>query len=595
MSGHEQQHVVYVPIPEDQQSKEKPKDEINTSINSKKLAGSGVQSSGEKSTQTDPIHSDGSKIPNIDSKDNIESHHDFQEEAVVDQAGHEHYPRKVLKFIESAKEFLEHHKYMEAAISYDRIVNIYLKARQFDRAFENLKNALKCFPKDYGTELLKRKSNEGSSEDHARHDENILDKEFLIVLLRHIDSLRQHVKDQELGVALKSLANLSEIAGELDLAAEVILQAGDIFGSSEDLFRAKHCYYQAGALYFKIKRYDIACRCFEMCLGLLIDNKHVQKFSPLQLQHHHGFRSYHDPKRDYKGEGDSGNENVESRVVDLEEDEQEAKESDAQRYINLKSITIDDLVLNTMLCRMLDLAKPTAMLKRLCQLFPSYSNNIPRTEEQQSRIIEELKKSSASFAFLVSIITHWNDIRLFSKEVNKLKNKMKLSRLQIEMLTVVESLFFTGPPTSEEEGEEQQEGGEQQKQKSPESCQITIPPVTPLGKVGGIRGLKGIMGRKQIRLATFNVENLYARYRFSLFDKEALPPKGASFSIRDVVFKEFEDKPEKQITAATIRECDADFLALQEVEGLQVLDNFVEQFLFDMGYQYRIVSLFSFS
>jgi len=237
---------------------------------------------------------------------------------------------------------------------------------------------------------------------------------------------------------------------------------------------------------------------------------------------------------------------------------------------------------------MLDLAKPTAMLKRLCRLFPSYTNDIPRTVEQQCRIIEELKKSSASFAFLMAIITHWNDVRLFNKEVNKLKNKMKLSLLQTEMLTVVESLFFTGPPTSEEEGEEQQEGGEQQKKTPTESCQVTIPPGTPSWNVG-VRGLKGIIGKKQIRLATFNVENLYARYRFSLFDKEALPPKGASFSIRDVVFKEFEDKPEKQITAATIRECDADFLALQEVEGLQVLDNFVEQFLFDMGYQYRII------
>ena len=66
-----------------------------------------------------------------------------------------------------------------------------------------------------------------------------------------------------------------------------------------------------------------------------------------------------------------------------------------------------------------------------------------------------------------------------------------------------------------------------------------------------------------MRLATFNVENLFARYRFRRnFD----PIDSDGFSINNLAFS-INDETAKQITAKAIREVDADVLALQEVFG----------------------------
>ena len=88
-----------------------------------------------------------------------------------------------------------------------------------------------------------------------------------------------------------------------------------------------------------------------------------------------------------------------------------------------------------------------------------------------------------------------------------------------------------------------------------------------------------------MRIATFNCENLFARYRFrSNFD--ALQSDG--FTINDLAFSIY-NETEKQITARAIREVNADVIALQEVESLPLLDRFNSSYLGGMKYKYRIL------
>lgn len=88
-----------------------------------------------------------------------------------------------------------------------------------------------------------------------------------------------------------------------------------------------------------------------------------------------------------------------------------------------------------------------------------------------------------------------------------------------------------------------------------------------------------------MRLATFNVENLFARYRFRRnFD----PVDSDGFSINNLAFN-INDETAKQITAKAIKEVNADILALQEVDNLKVLDRFVSKYLGGMKYYHRIL------
>lgn len=77
-----------------------------------------------------------------------------------------------------------------------------------------------------------------------------------------------------------------------------------------------------------------------------------------------------------------------------------------------------------------------------------------------------------------------------------------------------------------------------------------------------------------IRVATFNCENLFARYRF----RSNLDPGTDNFTINQLAFDIYEET-EKQITAKAIKAVDADIIALQEVESLPVLDRFNSQYL----------------
>ena len=80
-----------------------------------------------------------------------------------------------------------------------------------------------------------------------------------------------------------------------------------------------------------------------------------------------------------------------------------------------------------------------------------------------------------------------------------------------------------------------------------------------------------------VRIATFNVENLFARFQFkSNTDADAAVKDGwrsdqTKFAVND--------EESKHITGALLNDVDADILCLQEVEGLDVLKRFRSQYL----------------
>ncbi len=91
--------------------------------------------------------------------------------------------------------------------------------------------------------------------------------------------------------------------------------------------------------------------------------------------------------------------------------------------------------------------------------------------------------------------------------------------------------------------------------------------------------------KMKIRVATFNVENLFARYKFA---QNFSPNLDDGFMINNTAFT-INDEEAKRITAKTIRKSKADILCLQEVEGLKVLDHFNSKYLAGCGYKYRLL------
>ena len=88
-----------------------------------------------------------------------------------------------------------------------------------------------------------------------------------------------------------------------------------------------------------------------------------------------------------------------------------------------------------------------------------------------------------------------------------------------------------------------------------------------------------------IRIATFNVENLFARYRFR---RNFNPTAGDGFSINNLAFDIY-DETAKQITGKAIKKTNADVIALQEVENLKVLDAFNSRYLGGENYKHRLL------
>ena len=81
----------------------------------------------------------------------------------------------------------------------------------------------------------------------------------------------------------------------------------------------------------------------------------------------------------------------------------------------------------------------------------------------------------------------------------------------------------------------------------------------------------------RVRIATFNVENLFARFRFRR-NTNAESAVRDGWLTNDARF-DIHDAEAKEITGALINEVDADVLCLQEVEGLDVLKRFRSEYL----------------
>ena len=95
-----------------------------------------------------------------------------------------------------------------------------------------------------------------------------------------------------------------------------------------------------------------------------------------------------------------------------------------------------------------------------------------------------------------------------------------------------------------------------------------IPPKPALG--AAIQGAT-------MRVATFNVENLFTRFRFARgVDSDEARDEG--FTVDDLKFR-LHDAQAKRLTADTMLACQADVFALQEVEGLDTLKQFRDRFL----------------
>lgn len=90
-----------------------------------------------------------------------------------------------------------------------------------------------------------------------------------------------------------------------------------------------------------------------------------------------------------------------------------------------------------------------------------------------------------------------------------------------------------------------------------------------------------------VTVATFNCENLFRRFRF----KEKIDPAKASadgFTINELAFEVLRPV-EKALTARCIRAVDADVIALQEIENLDVLRRFRGEYLSGMRYTHAML------
>jgi predicted extracellular nuclease len=90
-----------------------------------------------------------------------------------------------------------------------------------------------------------------------------------------------------------------------------------------------------------------------------------------------------------------------------------------------------------------------------------------------------------------------------------------------------------------------------------------------------------------IRLGTFNCENLFARYKFN----SNVDPATATQQGFDVNMTKFTilNETEKELTAKAISALDADVLAVQEIENLDVLKRFRKDRLKNKGYTHVIL------
>lgn len=91
----------------------------------------------------------------------------------------------------------------------------------------------------------------------------------------------------------------------------------------------------------------------------------------------------------------------------------------------------------------------------------------------------------------------------------------------------------------------------------------------------------------KVTVATFNCENLFARFNFNKNVDPADATKDG-FTINELNFTLLDDA-EKKITGQAIKALDADVLALQEVENLEVLRRFRTRRLSTLGYTHAML------
>jgi predicted extracellular nuclease len=92
-----------------------------------------------------------------------------------------------------------------------------------------------------------------------------------------------------------------------------------------------------------------------------------------------------------------------------------------------------------------------------------------------------------------------------------------------------------------------------------------------------------------IKVATFNVENLFARFQFRRNIKDLDKILYEGFTVNHVYFRIYNER-EKAITGESTKALDADVIALQEVENLDTLRKFRTDFLGGRkSYPYAVV------
>ena len=104
---------------------------------------------------------------------------------------------------------------------------------------------------------------------------------------------------------------------------------------------------------------------------------------------------------------------------------------------------------------------------------------------------------------------------------------------------------------------------------SPESVTVGAPIPKPVSADG----------REVIRVGSFNVENLFSRFKFKSGAKDQFG--------NDQLQRSLNFESDKRITADALKKLNADVLALEEVEDIQTLEYFIKKYLPDQGYEYR--------
>jgi endonuclease/exonuclease/phosphatase family metal-dependent hydrolase len=111
----------------------------------------------------------------------------------------------------------------------------------------------------------------------------------------------------------------------------------------------------------------------------------------------------------------------------------------------------------------------------------------------------------------------------------------------------------------------------------------------------------------KVRIATFNAENLFARFRFKGMPERYRKPDGSwgiryrpytpeelravvqeGWKVDKTKFAPFREE-DRQLTGQAMKGVKADILGLQEVEGLDALKRFVGEFLRGSDYTYKVV------